>query len=203
MDLVIDTESSVDPFTGYRRLLAVAYATTHLQTDVEIVYIDHADTNICDALNSDTKSFAIHGVDACNLPSPNMRPRLALKAIFDYCTKNKVRRVMAHGVIGDVALLVSEAVWCGLDPVQDIPQCFLQTFCTRNACRTLCAIPLPKSIQDRSRQLGTTPQQTEYKWPSLSEACLTLDVLKKAMPRPHDVKHDVECCRQLFHRLQS
>jgi hypothetical protein len=124
-------------------------------------------------------------------------------------------------VVGDVSLLVSEAVHAGLHLGQVIPAGLHQLLCTRMLATRRCAIPLPLHLRypfpcdlalqrlNQRRQVGssatTDPSPPaddcpRYKWPSLEESYQRLTQDKAPAPQHanHDARGDVERCRAVL-----
>lgn len=103
---------------------------------------------------------------------------------------------MGHDVVGDIKLLVSEAVRIGVRPMQLLH--LRKILCTKELSVGVCRLPLPSHLQYEhpcdallERMYGGSPGGMglcTYKWPTLSE-CYDRIVSHATMPPSHSC-HD-------------
>lgn len=186
--VVLDTESSVDPRAGIRRLVALAYGLASDSPPHTKVYIKHSKPT-ARALARDGRSRRIHGIDCMNPPDVRLDIITAIETLFQYLEHHQVDALVGHGIAGDVSLILSEALYCGMS-ANSFPKAFRQILCTKVATLHICAIPLPGG------QVG----QNGYKWPRLKEAQAVLCGADgdPSEGYPHDPSFDVSVCQDVW-----
>ena len=177
----------------------------------------------------DARSVAIHGIPPPASWGPGRPLRDVLERLFECLRRTAPCAVVGHDVVGDVHLLVSEAVHAGLG-VDAVPPVLGRLVCTRLLATGRCAIPLPAHLRtpfpcdlalrrlndrrpagpwdaddDDDDEAATAPPP-RYKWPSLEESYRSLGGAAPTPPPrhgPHDARGDVERCRAVFLALRA
>ena len=179
--VVLDTESSVDTVLGVRRLVSLAYRCTGDNKNI-LQYIDHQ-ACVKHALALDEVSFAVHGISVANPPHPRVTIWSALYGFFRYINQfSGCVRVVAHGATCDVSLILSESIYCGIDPAC-IPDCIFNVHCTKISSVSRCAIPFYAG---------------GYKWPALHEALYLICGKTSNRTEFHNAADDVDACVQVL-----
>jgi len=217
--LILDTESTLCKRRRRRILVSVAYEVT--AEDGTVHESQYGIVRQPPDLEPDERSLAVHGIAPASSWGPGQPLADILQELFGCVRRNDPVAVVGHDVVGDVSLLVSEAVHAGLHLGQVIPAGLHQLLCTRMLATRRCAIPLPLHLRypfpcdlalqrlNQRRQVGssatTDPSPPaddcpRYKWPSLEESYQRLTQDKAPAPQHanHDARGDVERCRAVL-----
>lgn len=202
--VIVDTESSVCTHTNVRVLVSLAYEVVTVVAGHVTVREAHYDVVAPPANASlDAISERVHGIT----PEAARRSGRALRKVLDDFLRavntHDCIAIVAHDVVGDATLLVSEAIRSGLDP--SACRALRRLLCTKLLGAARCRIPMPRHPCDElMRQLnGAAPDDTPaVKWPSLAECCAILPRCKVVSHYPpHDARGDVERCRLVFGQM--
>ena len=214
--VVIDTESSVCRQTNLRILVSFAYEVVDEGGGVRGSHYDLV--ALPPGIELDRSSERFHGITAA---ATLRRGRALFRILHDFLAAMEAEQPVAmvgHDVVGDAALLVSEALRVGV-PAQRLRALFLRLVCTKQLAMGHCCIPLPSHLRydypcpdallHRLNGCVAAADPPEapapYKWPNLDE-CYQLLVRPEehAPPLPrHDARGDVERCRLVLKRLLS
>ena len=194
--MVVDTESSVCRTEHRRMLVSVAY---------EVIVFDPA----TDTYNTESSGYHIITPEAHTDPDPasvsvhHIPPTYAqqhgcplvdvLCALWGVIEHHRPAAIVGHDIVGDIALLVTEAVRCGL---HRLVHCLAPLLiCTKFLSMGPCAIPLPKHVA--SDAMGI------LKWPNLDESYRLLVTGASVPFEKHDARGDVARCRAIFSSIVS
>lgn len=158
--LVLDTESSLCHRRHQRLLVSLAYEVVDGLGRVHAAHYElvwqprlggwfssktEPTTSRPKDIKPDIRSVRIHGLN----PEVSWRygqPLLhVLQRLYACLEAHRPCAVVGHDVWGDVSLLVSESVHCGM-PCHHLPQALRRLLCTRMMATHRCAIPLPPHL---------------------------------------------------------
>jgi DNA polymerase III epsilon subunit-like protein len=132
----------------------------------------------------DPASQRVHGITVREARRKGRELRDVLQRLCGVVRRHAPVAAVGHDVAGDVVLLVSECLRCGLSPTKLrglLPQ---RLVCTKLAATGRCGIPLPKHLRypfpcdvQLQRITGRPPPDARdparYKWPSLPSFCVS------------------------------
>lgn len=208
--LVLDTESTVCLRRRRRLLVALAYElvwpdlSRSSDTATDMVYDIVA---LPADVEPDPRSEEIHGIGVAASREMGRPLREALVRLFRFLARHKPVAIVGHDVVGDVRLLVSEAVLAGC-ACGSLPAALMRLICTRMIATPRCAIPMRtcgrhgRDVAPPPAAVASTPQG--FKWPSLTETydlLVTQQIDERCahLKHPiHDARGDVERCREVF-----
>ena len=158
----------------------------------------------------DIASERVHGITAAVAHAQGRSLRDVLSDFLEALRSHDCMAIVAHDVVGDVTLLVSESLRAGLQPAAC--RAFRRLLCTKLLSAAHCRIPLPEHLRCEYpcdlflRRLNgevasNEPHGPAYKWPSLAECCALLTRRQRTKFPAHDARGDVERCRLIFGQL--
>lgn len=140
--LVLDTESTVCQHRRIRILVSLAYEVVDPKGRVLFSHYDIVWQP--PDMDPDPKSIEIHGITPeVSWNSGGCALQDVLARLFGCLEGFLPRSVVGHDVVGDINLLVSEAIRCGMV----VPDALRFLVCTRMLATTRCAIPLPSHLR--------------------------------------------------------
>jgi DNA polymerase III epsilon subunit-like protein len=213
--IVLDTESSVRLDTGLRVMVSIAYSTLDPGTcetpDLRYEIVKHPPD-----VPLDPHSESIHCIDRRTMQVQGAPLLDIIRRFLAFLTQHRPRALVGHDVTGDVDLLVTEALMCGLPPAALTP--LRRLICTKQLAAARCAIPLPQHLREAHpcdgmvRLLGGNMDAVPgdgsgtgcLKWPNLHECygSLVRDPPHQPLPE-HDARGDVQRCSSVFRALLS
>lgn len=151
---------------------------------------------------ADPRAEAVHGISVAASCTRGRPVAAVLCALFHCLDVYQPRAVVGHDVVGDVHLLVSEAVRCGCVSGR-LPAALSRLVCTRMLATHRCAIPRPGPPAPPLRRrpgAAAAARRPGFKWPSLRETyrLLVRDGGVPPVHPDHDARGDVERCREVF-----
>ena len=186
--LILDTESSLCAVR--RRRVLASLACEVVDAEGGVLGAQYAIVRRPPGHRPDAPSVAVHGIGAGQAALRGQPVGRVLRGLFALVAAHEpLDAVVGHDVVGDVNLLISEALQAGLG-CGTLPGALTHLLCTRMLSTHLCALPRP----------GWGPG---FKWPSLEESYRLLVPRARARARhsAHDARGDVERCRALFRHL--
>jgi hypothetical protein len=195
--LVLDTESSVCRTEHRRILVSVAYEVIVFDATTDTYMIESSGYHIVSPeahTDPDPASLSVHQIPP-NYAKQYGHPLFdVLSAIRRVVEHYRPAAIVGHDIVGDVALLVTEAMRCGLNHL--FRWLGPTLICTKFLSMGPCAIPLPKHVI--SNTVGI------LKWPNLDESyrLLVTDTVPLSAPfEKHDARGDVARCRAIFNAI--
>jgi DNA polymerase III epsilon subunit-like protein len=212
--VVLDTESSVRLDTGLRVMVSLAYVTLNPEERDDAAEMQYEIVKQPPDVPLDAQSESIHSIDHRTMQAQGAPLVDVLGRFLAFLTKHRPRALVGHDVTGDVDLLVTEALACGLSPAALTP--LRRLICTKQLAAARCAIPLPPHLRDAHpcdgmvRLLGghidAAPSGGSgcLKWPNLHECygSLVREPMDRRHPE-HDARGDVQRCSSVFRALLS
>lgn len=197
--LVLDTESTVCLRRRRRMLVALAYQLVWPnQPDRETAMV-YDIVSLPEDTDPDARSETIHGITVAASRLSGRPLRSVLLRLFRCLQHHEPSAIVGHDVLGDIRLLVSEAMLsgcaCGSLPVE-----LKRLICTRMIATPRCAIPLRRRGNPK-RSAPSGPESEGFKWPSLTETydlLVPAEVTTAPQHPTHDARGDVERCREVF-----
>ena len=138
--LFLDTESSLCETSHRRVLVSLAYEVVDGDNvlhaacyDVVLQPVDHV---------PDSRSLQIHGIQPAWSRECGRPIKEVLQRFFAYVDFFRPTAIVGHDVVGDVNLILNEALFSGAVQFGTIPESLGRLVCTRMLTTELCAIPL-------------------------------------------------------------
>jgi hypothetical protein len=178
--LVLDTESSICQETNRRVLISLAYQVVdvHLGTLTEDTQELHYDiVQQPSGIHLDNASEQIHGITLDRTQREGIPLCDALNRLLQVVKDSAPHAVVGHDIVGDIKLIVCEAIRAGMVPAQLSP--LRNVLCTRQLSLGKCRLPLPHHLKYDypcdmllQKMNGIMPCNgiNGYKWPSLEES---------------------------------
>ena len=198
--MVLDTESSVCRTEHRRMLVSVAYEVIVFDPTTDTYHIESSGYHIITPeayTDPDPASVNVHQIPptyAQQHGCPLFDVLSALRVVVEHY---RPTAIVGHDIVGDIALLVTEAMRCGLHHL--FRWLSPTMICTKFLSMGPCAIPLPKHV--------TSDNMGILKWPNLEESYRLLvhhtDASSSAPFEKHDARGDVARCRAIFSTIVS
>jgi DNA polymerase III epsilon subunit-like protein len=218
--VVLDTESSVRLDTGLRVMVSLAYAALEPGAgdpqDLRYEIVKRPPD-----VPLDPQSESIHCIDRRTMLAQGAPLGDVIRRFLAFLTQHRPRALVGHDVTGDVDLLVTEALLCGLPSAALTP--LRRLICTKQLAAARCAIPLAPHLReahpcdgmvrllgghlDAPPPGGSGSGSGCLKWPNLHECYGSLVREKNGPTGPrhpeHDARGDVQRCSSVFRALLS
>jgi hypothetical protein len=210
--VVLDTESSICRASRHRRLVSLAYEVILVTDDpvgYQIVCSGYEIVVPDTYMDPDPASINVHQIQKGFALKWGRPLNDVIQQLGQVMRQYQPRAIVGHDICNDIALLISEAVRCGIQPEDWFGQ-GVQLICTKLLSLGPCAIPLPMHLRYRypcDAQLNTKALDLDdlkyglLKWPNLEESYRILVHTTEEMPQEHDARGDVARCRAIFSQL--
>lgn len=213
--VVLDTESSVCRVTRQRRLVSLAYEviTATDNSDGYQIACSGYDIVLPDpVMDPDPVSTNIHQIQKGYALQWGRPLTEVIQQLGQVMKTHQPRAIVGHDICNDIALLISEAIRCGIHPHEWFGGGQgLQLVCTKLLSLGPCAIPLPTHLRyqypcdAQLDMLALDVNDTKFgllKWPNLEESYrILVQATEEIMPQEHDARGDVARCRAIFSQL--